>query len=283
MDARVVPSRTGRLCVVPNAKKSGLEHARVVYMRTDHPCVMPLPDSLPLNSWIDEPYVYLVSLCKAACLGLDQDAFQVVLPLEKGFNHLCIFVMQLQFSPQIAALWKGAYLSAIWIIWHFCNRWIFEEVKPQIALAIVLLRAFIIEMAGLVLGPMSNSIFDLICLRKLQVKGNIWATPMMHVVRWHTPLPGWMKVNTDGCVYKAPRRCVAAGVYRNCRGFFTGCFIQNIGVGFAFQAELMAAIFAIERGYRRGWRKMWLESDSTYVCDLLSSRSLKVPWKYYGR
>ncbi|KAK6163826.1 hypothetical protein DH2020_000690 [Rehmannia glutinosa] len=157
-----------------------------------------------------------------------------------------------RFSPQIVALLKGAYLSAIWIIWHFRNRWIFEGFKPQIASAIVLLWAFIIEMSGLVLGPMSNSIFDLICLRKLQVKGNIRLALMMHAVRWHPPLPSWMKVNTDGCAYGAPGRCVAAGVYRNCRGFFTGCFIQKIDVGFAFQEELMATIFAIERAYRRG-------------------------------
>ena len=44
-------------------------------------------------------------------------------------------------------------------------------------------------------------------------------------------------------------------------------------------AELKAAIFAITSAWEKGWHKLWLESDSTYVVNLIRSRSQVVPWQ----
>ena len=35
--------------------------------------------------------------------------------------------------------------------------------------------------------------------------------------------------------------------FRICRGFTKGCFSWSLGVGYAFQAELIRLIFAIEK------------------------------------
>lgn len=58
-----------------------------------------------------------------------------------------------------------------------------------------------------------------------------------------------------------------------------GGFSANLGVGFAFEAELVAALLGIEVAYQKGWTKLWIESDSMYVVFMLNSLTPKVPWK----
>ncbi|KAK2652591.1 hypothetical protein Ddye_012447 [Dipteronia dyeriana] len=53
-----------------------------------------------------------------------------------------------------------------------------------------------------------------------------------------------------------------------------------LGVCFAFEAELAAGIYAIDYAWTFGWRRLWLESDSTFVVDILRSRSRKVSWRW---
>ena len=43
---------------------------------------------------------------------------------------------------------------------------------------------------------------------------------------------------------------------------------------------MVAAVHAIDYAWTFGWRRLWLESDSTFVVDILRSRSRKVPWRW---
>lgn len=56
-----------------------------------------------------------------------------------------------------------------------------------------------------------------------------------------------------------------------------GCFALNIGISYAFHAEIMEVIIAIESAYRKGWHQIWLECDSTLVIAAFSSPAM-VPW-----
>ena len=58
-----------------------------------------------------------------------------------------------------------------------------------------------------------------------------------------------------------------------------GCFAIPLGQVFAFEAELLAASMAINFAWQNGWHRLWLESDSSYVVQLLSSRFEQVPWR----
>ncbi|KAK3204926.1 hypothetical protein Dsin_018972 [Dipteronia sinensis] len=60
------------------------------------------------------------------------------------------------------------------------------------------------------------------------------------------------------------------------RGFVKGCFAIPLGVCFAFEAELAAAVHTIDCAWTFGWWRLWLESDSTFVVDTLRSRSRKI-------
>ena len=57
----------------------------------------------------------------------------------------------------------------------------------------------------------------------------------------------------------------------------------KIGVYYAFETELIAAMKGIEIAHEKGWDRLWLESDSAYVVQLFQSRSLEVPWKLRNR
>ena len=65
-------------------------------------------------------------------------------------------------------------------------------------------------------------------------------------MHWVPPLPGWVKVNVDDSAKGALGGIVSTGVFRTCRGFVKGCFVADMGVGYALEAEIWAVIIAIE-------------------------------------
>ncbi|KAK2646800.1 hypothetical protein Ddye_021995 [Dipteronia dyeriana] len=117
-------------------------------------------------------------------------------------------------------------------------------------------------------------------LQRLHVSGRHPKVSCILEVNWHPPPSSCLKVNTDGATFGSPGLTGCARVFRTCRGFVKGCFAIPLGVCFAFGAELAAAIYAIDYAWTFDWRRLWLESDSTFVVDILRSRSRKVPWRW---
>ncbi|XP_057811645.1 uncharacterized protein LOC131025878 [Salvia miltiorrhiza] len=62
-----------------------------------------------------------------------------------------------------------------------------------------------------------------------------------------------------------------------------GCFHFSVGRGWAFEAELLAFIIALEQIIAQRWDFVWIETDCTYMVDLLRSRSHTVPWRFLSR
>lgn len=75
----------------------------------------------------------------------------------------------------------------------------------------------------------------------------------------------------------------AGGIFRDSRGLARGSFAVHLNSTFAFEAELWAATVAIFKAQEFKWRNLWLESDSTFVVNLLKNRSDKVPWRLQSR
>ncbi|KAK4840831.1 hypothetical protein QYF36_019153 [Acer negundo] len=88
---------------------------------------------------------------------------------------------------------------------------------------------------------------DLLIFRRFGLQGCPSKALVIKSVIWSPPARGWIKVNTDG---------IAMG---------------SLGV-FTFEAELLAASLAINFAWKNGWHRIWLESDSSYMVQLLSSR-----------
>ena len=90
-------------------------------------------------------------------------------------------------------------------------------------------------------------------------------------------------MNTDGSSKGQPGPSSCAGIFRNCRGFVQGCFSSVLVMGFAFEAELVGVMMAVDIAFSKGWHSLWIESDSIYVVSLLRSRSMIVPWNHRNR
>ena len=71
------------------------------------------------------------------------------------------------------------------------------------------------------------------------------------------------------------------GIFRTSHGFVKGCFVISIGIGFAFEAKLAVAIYAILFVWKKDWHALWLETDSTYLVAVLRTQSLVVPWHWH--
>ena len=71
--------------------------------------------------------------------------------------------------------------------------------------------------------------------------------------------------------------------FRNYGGFSKGCSAKPPSILFAFEAELMGIITAIDYARRFDWDYIWFECDSTYVVELLQTKSNKVSWRFLSR
>ncbi|KAK3225647.1 hypothetical protein Dsin_005509 [Dipteronia sinensis] len=129
------------------------------------------------------------------------------------------------------------------------------------------------------IGSMHNCVDDLLILHRFDLCGRPARAPVIRSVIWSPPAPGWIKVNTDGAALSSPGVGGYGGVFRNSRAFVKGCFVVPFSQVFAFEAELLTASMAINFAWQNGWHRIWLESDSSYVVQLLSSRSKQVPWR----
>lgn len=78
-----------------------------------------------------------------------------------------------------------------------------------------------------------------------------------------------IKVNIDGSAIGALQISGGGGggggVFHNCRDFVHRCFSLPLCLGFSFDVKLQAFMHAVGMAWSKGWTRMWLESDSTYV------------------
>ncbi|GAU30172.1 hypothetical protein TSUD_311230 [Trifolium subterraneum] len=92
---------------------------------------------------------------------------------------------------------------------------------------------------------------------------------------WLPPLPHWVKCNTDGASTSTSSSC--GGIFRNSEADFMCAFADNLGVGSAFNAELIGALNAIELANSKHWSNLWLETDSVLVVKAFTNPGL-IPW-----
>ncbi|KAH6808270.1 hypothetical protein C2S51_029378 [Perilla frutescens var. frutescens] len=95
-------------------------------------------------------------------------------------------------------------------------------------------------------GFMWNDVKDLVTLKALNVP--LRPSPLKNMVSviWRPPPSGWIKINTDGSSQGAPGKMATGGVFRHSDGSVIGCFHTDEGIGFAFLAEALAVLVALE-------------------------------------
>ncbi|XP_057786898.1 uncharacterized protein LOC131004240 [Salvia miltiorrhiza] len=185
-------------------------------------------------------------------------------------------------SPQILSFWKARMISIIWKIWECRNSMVFDDVTFDSRRILVFVKSYFKELDYNFknLGNISNTWQDYLITRSIEVGSRSAPPPRMVEVHWWPP--AWMKVNTDGSALGAPGIIAAGGVFRDHHAVVRGCYHINGGIGFSFEAELLAVITAINLAHDRKWHYLWIESDSMYVFRLLETRSSDVPWRFYA-
>ncbi|XP_057774892.1 uncharacterized protein LOC130993874 [Salvia miltiorrhiza] len=186
------------------------------------------------------------------------------------------------FSPQILAFWKAGIISILWKIWDCRNAFVFDDLRFEARSILAFVKAYFKEMDSNFsrLGTIKNTWTDYVIVRSLGISSRAAPPPRMVEVYWWPPVTHWIKVNIDGSAKGAPGRIAAGGVFRDNFASVRGCFHIKGGSGFAFEAELLAVITAINIAHDRGWLHLWVESDSMYVVRLLENRSTDVPWRF---
>ncbi|KAK2640594.1 hypothetical protein Ddye_028389 [Dipteronia dyeriana] len=126
------------------------------------------------------------------------------------------------------------------------------------------------------IGCVCNYIDDLLILCWFDFRGRPVRAPVIKNVIWSSPASGWIKVNTNSAVLSSLGTGGCWGVFRNCRAFLKDCFAIHLGQVFVFEIKHLAASMTINFAWQNGWHQILLESDSSYVVQLLSSRSEQV-------
>ncbi|KAJ4717451.1 Ribonuclease H [Melia azedarach] len=126
------------------------------------------------------------------------------------------------------------------------------------------------------------SISDLHILKAIGISANNCRAPRITQVLWLLPIYPFIKVNTDGLSKGNPGEAACGGVFRDHSGKFLGAYAVSLGHNTSFYAEIMAIIYAINQAAQRGWKFIWLESDSQAALSCLLDHSYKPPWCIYN-
>ena len=206
-----------------------------------------------------------------------------MIDLNASIHDLVLSLLKIKFSPQVKILWKAGIFSLLWAVWSTRNQMIFEDKKISTSSSMAFIISSIREVNKVSSATMSNSQSDLLVLKNLGVSLHPNPSPNIIPVRWLPPPPDWIKVNTDGAARGAPGPSGCGGIFRNYRGFVKGSFAFSVGNCFAFEAELLAFIFAIEKAAEFNWSKLWIEVYSIYVLWAYRKMSVSIPWKIRQR
>ncbi|KAJ4956458.1 hypothetical protein NE237_013241 [Protea cynaroides] len=93
---------------------------------------------------------------------------------------------------------------------------------------------------------------------------------------WNPPPHDWCKVNMDGSSFGNPGEFGVGGVIRSCRGQVICAFVNYLGVGTCYFAEVRSAIRGLVLAKQLGFRNILLEIDSSAAAMAMTSRDF--PW-----
>lgn len=124
---------------------------------------------------------------------------------------------------------------------------------------------------------MNSTMNDFSLLQSFVVWPLSGKAPVVKQVDWHHPFPGCVKCNTDGAAKGSPGFSGCGGLFRDYIGSILGCFSHHVGISYSLNADLMAAMIAIETAYQKGCHTLWLEYDSLLVVQAFSKFNI-VPW-----
>ncbi|KAL5729274.1 hypothetical protein ACHQM5_002248 [Ranunculus cassubicifolius] len=131
----------------------------------------------------------------------------------------------------------------------------------------------------LMTGHMSNTVEDLLFVKKYAIPPLPRKQSRVQEVWWIPPPRGWTKGNIDGSSHGNPGNSGCGGIFRTSRGFVRGSFAWNIGIETSTVAELCGFIKMIELASLKSWFLLWVKTDSQVLLAKVRSKSKDVPYQ----
>jgi hypothetical protein len=159
-----------------------------------------------------------------------------------------------------------AIINIINVIWFARNQFRFSNKKIPWKSSISSITA-LVSLASNDSKTYSISMADFSLLKKFDIIFHPPRAPRILEGLWHPLLTlGSNVVQMD----------MLMGIFRNANADMLLCFAKNIGIGNAFQAELIGAMRAIEIAHQKCWNYLWLEQDLSMVVYALQAK-IQVP------
>ncbi|KAL8535283.1 hypothetical protein ACS0TY_011053 [Phlomoides rotata] len=100
-------------------------------------------------------------------------------PLLIGFVSLAFMALQFAFiiatrfcfGKQLGFLWRTAFITTLWSVWHARNKVVFDEIHPSIQRCLAFITTSIKETDQLALGHISGSVRELLIMGHLGLSG----------------------------------------------------------------------------------------------------------------
>ena len=162
---------------------------------------------------------------------------------------------------------------SIWMIWRMRNHARFQE-NISICSAIQTVKGFIRVTGSSSRKHMHNDTVDFSYLKVFYIITCLRKEISPIQVIWEFPHINWVKVNTDGIARGCPSFSACVGIFRGSKGEYIGSFSSFLGVQKSLYVDVMGVILAIELAWSKGFRRIWLECDSSLLCQAFSSFNL---------
>ena len=158
---------------------------------------------------------------------------------------------------QIFSLWEATIISVVWSIWFTRNQAILSPCK---FLSGVVWHLFGDQFKKQITKMYYNSSIEhLTILRRLVVLGHPSRASRIIPFTRSPPLPGCIKINTDGAASGSAGPASFGVLFHNCRGFVHAYVAILLGKCLAFKVEILVLINVVAHAWKKGWNIVWLK------------------------
>ncbi|KAF6162807.1 hypothetical protein GIB67_029076 [Kingdonia uniflora] len=180
-------------------------------------------------------------------------------------------------SPYIKDLWVAMVFSICSNVWNARNKWHSDGFKIAIHKIMLNILMNIADAAHLSQHTMNNTVHDLKIIKTLNVQCKPRKHSNIESCRWLLPKANEVKIYCDGSVMGNPGPAGIGMMYKNNTGEVLGTFSKSIGQATNYIAEITTIISGVQRVVARGWRRVWVVSDSAAAIKVFLKDS--IPWK----
>lgn len=153
--------------------------------------------------------------------------------------------------------WSITFGVVIDFLWRSRNDLVFNQLARQSHVLVCII---------------NNTVVGIVCAKVMESKTACLraATRVRDHIQWSPTPHGWVKLNCDGARSEGDARASCGGIVRDHASAFCFAFSCNLGECTVLAAELWAILYGVYFAWARGFRSIFIESDSLIAITLLN-------------